>query len=519
VILPGEREAEDVDLAKLVVDNFWARLTIELHGKRLCFRVWFSGSKRPKELTVSPPTNNISKGFFADIRFFPKRKGVFRGKGVHGKNAWAWVRETSGVKVVDHGFHIRPYGFGKDDWLRLDFDKSHSKRDWDTQIAKETFPLTPTERTQPADNPALYQPYNYQLVGAVFVETRRNLAGKDEIDLVPAMDREGLLENKAFEQLREFVRAGIEFLAHEDKAEVDRLAAEEAKEIAAGAKDDIRKAIRYIERSPTLTPGDKARIIKQYRSLADRIAEQEEYSAQARRSLLTMSLLGVVAGFMTHESKAIVHELHGAVERVRTLARKHPELKEVAEELSQRLENFEGYLTYSRMFVQNVRAPKEQPLSAAGQVRHMLNRFRTFADEQGIKITVDIPSDVKTPPLAVTVYNGVLLNLYTNALKAVIAAKSSIKEPHVLFRTRNEKGKHVVEVCDNGIGIPPDLQKRIWEPLYTTTSDVGNPLGSGMGLGLTLVRQVVAELGGSVTLVANPPTGFTTCFRVVFPNH
>jgi signal transduction histidine kinase len=79
-------------------------------------------------------------------------------------------------------------------------------------------------------------------------------------------------------------------------------------------------------------------------------------------------------------------------------------------------------------------------------------------------------------------------------------------------------GPSPLTVADNGIGIPPDLQKRIWEPLYTTTSDTGNPLGSGMGLGLTLVKQVVTELGGSVTLVKEPPPGFTTCFRVVFPN-
>ena len=87
-------------------------------------------------------------------------------------------------------------------------------------------------------------------------------------------------------------------------------------------------------------------------------------------------------------------------------------------------------------------------------------------------------------------------------------------KPHVCFRAWNEKKTHVVEIADNGIGIPPEMRKRIWDPLYTTTSDVGNPLGSGMGLGLTLVKQVVGELGGSIALLPNPPAGFTTCFRV-----
>jgi signal transduction histidine kinase len=326
------------------------------------------------------------------------------------------------------------------------------------------------------------------------------------------------LENKAFDQLKEFVRAGIEFLANEDKAELKRREIKEAEEAARTARKEIKQAIEFIQRSPTLTTGDKARIVKQYRHLADRVDEQEEYSTQARRSLLTMSLLGVIAGFMTHESKAIMLDLEQAITQVRALAKRNPEFTKIADDLSHRLENFEGYLGYARLFIQNVRDPKEKPLSAAGQVRHVLNRFSAFAKERGIEVVNEVEPNVKTPPLPVTVYSGVLLNLYTNALKAVNVPHAGIRKPKVVFRAWNESGKHVLEVADNGVGIPAEVQKRIWEPLYTTTSDMENPLGSGMGLGLPLIKQVVTELGGSVNLVSDPPHGFTTCFRVVFPN-
>jgi signal transduction histidine kinase len=106
--------------------------------------------------------------------------------------------------------------------------------------------------------------------------------------------------------------------------------------------------------------------------------------------------------------------------------------------------------------------------------------------------------------------------LFTNAIKAVVAIESSVNAPKIVFRAWNDKGKHFIEVADNGVGIPPDLRKRIWDPLYTTTSDVANPLGSGMGLGLTLVKQVASEFGGSVELLEEPPPGFTTCFRLIF---
>ena len=516
VALPGESGEEDVDLASMVLGNSWGRLLVELDDESLKFQVWLPGLEKPKVLKIVME-HSISKGLFADIRFFPRRKGVFQQKGFNGQKAWKWVRDTCGVKVVDHGFHIRPYGFPNDDWLQLDIDKSHSERNWRTEIAKKHFPLTPAEKADPASNPVLYLPYTFQLVGAVFVETHRNLGDTDVADLLPSMDREGLLENESFQELREFVRAGIEFLAHEDKDQLDRRAEAEAKEIAKEAREEIRRAIKYIETSPTLTPVDKVRIVKQYRHLSERIDEQEEYSAQARRSLVTMGLLGVVAGFMTHESKAIVADLEEAVETVGRLAKKHPELKQVSAKLAERLRQFEGHLDYARLFVQNVRSPTEKSLSAAGQVRQILRRFESFAADRGIEVTNEVADDVMTPPLPVTAYSGVLLNLFTNALKAVTAAQSSIKQPRITFRGWNEKRKHIIEVADNGVGIPPDLQKRIWEPLYTTTSDIGNPLGSGMGLGLTIVKQVVAEMGGTVSLVSRPPPGFTTCFRVMLP--
>ena len=151
------------------------------------------------------------------------------------------------------------------------------------------------------------------------------------------------------------------------------------------------------------------------------------------------------------------------------------------------------------------------------RIRHVLKRFEGFASDHGIKVTSHAAQDVETPALPPAVYSGVLLNLYSNALKAVLSVVSSVRLPTVAIRAWNESRRHYLEVSDNGVGIPSGLRKRIWDPLYTTTSDTGNPLGSGMGLGLTLVKQVVEDAGGTISLVDTPPPGFTTCFRVTFP--
>jgi signal transduction histidine kinase len=518
VALPGASEEDEgeVNLADLVLRNYWARLDMDLKKGTLIFKVWLPSLRKPKILKLKVATA-ISAGFIADIRFFPRRKGVFQAKGIDGQEAWRWVRENSGVSVVDHGFRIVPYGYEFDDWLHLDADKAHSERNWRSKIAQKQFPISAPLRNRPGDNPALNLPYKYQLVGAVFVESRPPASTTAPGDLIPSMDREGFLRNRGFDELVEFVRAGIEFLALEDKRELDRRQAQVARDAVKRAREDVKKAIEHVQKSPTLTRGDKARFARVYTQLADQIDEVEEYNARSRQNLMTMSLLGVVAGFMTHETKSLVFEMQKAARIISSLAKQHPKLRDVAGRLKKRLSTFEEQLQYAQMFIQGVKAHKPTAMSAAGQIRYVLNRFESFATDHGITLTSEADSRVKTPALPPAVYSGLLLNLFTNALKAVLSATSSIKAPKVAIRAWNEKGNHYLEVSDNGIGIPSALHERIWEPLFTTTSDTGNPLGSGMGLGLSLVKQVTEDAGGKVELAKNPAPGFNTSFRVIFP--
>lgn len=515
VSLPGDSDTEqEVNLAEKVLANAWARLQIELKSNRLIFSVSFPNLRKPRTFDVKVNTS-LSQGFIADIRYFPRRKGIFQSKGVKGQVAWQWVRENHGVAVVDHGFRIVPYGYQSDDWLQLDFDKTHHRRNWRSAIAQKEFPISNLIRNKPDENPTFYIANNLQLVGAVFVESVPPSSSSE--DLIPSMDREGFLRNRAFEELKEFVRAGIEFLALQDKIEIDKRQSAEAREAAASARQDIKDAIDYIKTSPTLTAGDKSRITKAYMTLATRLEEVEEYNTQAQRSLMNMSLLGVVAGFMTHETNGLLFELEKASKEISVLASKHASLRKVAVDLTDRLASLKGQLEYSRMFLNGVRRNETSSMSAIGQIRLVLRRFQSFAEEHKIKVVAAVPSEVRTPKLHPAVYSGIILNLYTNALKAILSTSASIKEPKIAIRAWNENSNHYVEVSDNGVGIPPQLRKRIWDPLYTTTSSSGNPLGSGMGLGLSLVKHVVNDNGGRIVLTDDPPPGFTTSFRVSLP--
>jgi signal transduction histidine kinase len=139
-----------------------------------------------------------------------------------------------------------------------------------------------------------------------------------------------------------------------------------------------------------------------------------------------------------------------------------------------------------------------------------------YATERGIQLEIGIDRKLDGPLVPPALYDGVVQNLLTNALKAVTASASDTSRT-IAFRGWNEDGNHYLEVSDTGVGIPSALRERVFDPLFTTTSERSpDPLGSGMGLGLALVRRGVEAFDGRVDVV-DPPPNFNTCVRVSLP--
>jgi len=103
----------------------------------------------------------------------------------------------------------------------------------------------------------------------------------------------------------------------------------------------------------------------------------------------------------------------------------------------------------------------------------------------------------------------VVINLLLNAAQAM--PEFSADRNEIRIGVRPEGATHaVLEVSDNGSGIPADVLPRIFDPFFTT-----KPVGVGTGLGLTVCHSIVASLGGTITAYSHPGEG--TTFRVVLP--
>ncbi|MCC7445825.1 MAG: cyclic nucleotide-binding domain-containing protein [Anaerolineae bacterium] len=110
----------------------------------------------------------------------------------------------------------------------------------------------------------------------------------------------------------------------------------------------------------------------------------------------------------------------------------------------------------------------------------------------------------------VTVYGSELNQVWTNIIDNAIDAMHG--RGKLWLRTRRELDRVIVEIADNGPGIPPEIQSRIFEPFFTTKG-----VGEGSGMGLDIAYRIVVDRHhGNLSVTSQPGD---TCFEVCLPIH
>jgi signal transduction histidine kinase len=110
----------------------------------------------------------------------------------------------------------------------------------------------------------------------------------------------------------------------------------------------------------------------------------------------------------------------------------------------------------------------------------------------------------------ITAYGGELNQVWTALIDNAKDAVGEVVEPRITLRTACEGDRVLVEVADNGLGVPEELRARVFEPYFTTKG-----VGAGAGLGLDVTyRIVVGRHGGDIRVVSTPGD---TRFQVRLP--
>lgn len=142
-----------------------------------------------------------------------------------------------------------------------------------------------------------------------------------------------------------------------------------------------------------------------------------------------------------------------------------------------------------------------QPLELAALVEEVLELDSAWAQSLGVVITRAVqPVRVLGDRLLL---RRVLLNLVSNALEAMPRGGA------LDVRLAQRDGRVVLELADTGVGVPPEVRARLFEPYFTTRS-------TGTGLGLAIAKRVVEDHGGAIELLPREDSS-GTLVRVSLP--
>lgn len=113
------------------------------------------------------------------------------------------------------------------------------------------------------------------------------------------------------------------------------------------------------------------------------------------------------------------------------------------------------------------------------------HRLKASAHDPEIRV---ITSYGQLPPIACYAgqLNQVFMNILSNAIDSL--REIDISEPQISITTHSDDQAVIIEIADNGPGIPVSIQEKIFDPFFTT-----KPLGKGTGLGMALSYQIIVE--------------------------
>ncbi|MBI3910410.1 MAG: hybrid sensor histidine kinase/response regulator [Armatimonadetes bacterium] len=147
--------------------------------------------------------------------------------------------------------------------------------------------------------------------------------------------------------------------------------------------------------------------------------------------------------------------------------------------------------------------------AVADVVREVYNVVREGAARKHLRVNLDVPDQVRVEADRIKVAR-ILYNLLTNAIKF------TPEDGQVDVQACIQNGMLALTIADTGIGIPPEMQTRIFQE-FVTLEDGSGSRQIGTGLGLAVCKRLVELHGGAIALGSQPGKGST--FRVLIPAH
>lgn len=388
-----------------------------------------------------------------------------------------WLRIYGGVHIYIRDLRVPPYGDPRIDWLEMNLARVRS--------------------------PEL-RPSTNNSVGRILIT-------EQDDRLTQKTDRSGFIEDDSFSELRRFATDVLDWMATERVRERDknRQAQRQStpKRIAA-ARTAVSSAISDLPES------DRKRVEAAVSKL-DRVRDEEAQGLRDELQLYrTLATVGTTSAVFAHESAQPVTRIERSANQVERIATAADALfdRQIVADLAAVIKraaiSLRSFAALPLKLLQREKR-KRGPMTVHAVIRDGAQLFEPFLKERSIVLDLELDCD-REPVIvsSVAALESVLANLITNAAYALIY-HSKKDEKRIVIRTLVQEKHLAVTVQDNGPGIAGISADDIWLPGKSTRK-------GGTGLGLTIVKDTIADLGGEVRAVSPGELGGTD-FLLMLP--
>jgi signal transduction histidine kinase len=230
---------------------------------------------------------------------------------------------------------------------------------------------------------------------------------------------------------------------------------------------------------------------------------------QARQSAARASYVGLLASGLAHEIRNPLNAMNMNVQMLEEELQGLPGVEQ--EELGDLLDSTKSEIKRLERLVNNFLAyarparPRFETVDLNVVVREVLRFLELDFRQSRVELKTDLEPLLPDVEIDETQFKQALMNLLVNARQVLTSGG------HVTVNTRvGTRGDVVLEIEDDGPGIPEEIRERIFEVFYSSR-------GGGTGLGLPIARQILERHGGSIEL--DSEVGRGTRFTIHLPRH
>ena len=379
-----------------------------------------------------------------------------------------WLAQVGGVHLYHRGLRVRPYGDEGHDWLDMNLRRAQSPE------------LRPSTNTS---------------VGRVTVLDESG-------DLLQKTDRTGFIDNEPFRDLRRFAVEALEWMQTKRLAEREERRAEERRH----SDERTREAGRNLKHEIEQLEPDAQRAVSRAASEFESAQESERDRLRDDVTLYkTLASVGTTVSVFAHEIEGPATDLTTSVKAVERRARKALAAKyatTIAKQVEAVKRSAKLVARFATLPLGMLKKSKRRRtlVDANEAIRDTLTLFEPYLQDARIDIVCSLSDDSPQVQGSVADIEAILSNLLTNAVKAFRTRDARLRDRTVAVRSSVAGGRVQIGVLDNGPGIRPQLANQVWLPGITSDEN-------GTGLGLTIVRDTVDDLGGTARAIARGELG------------